>query len=43
MTVVLVRSYSRISGSNSLDKVTKTSGSDRRSASPTICSWTGLV
>ena len=40
-TVVLVRSYSRISGSTSTDRETKTPGSVRRSSSPMARSWSG--
>jgi hypothetical protein len=43
MTVVLVRSYSRISGSTSTDSDTNAPGSAARSISPARRSWAGLA
>ena len=42
-TVVMARSYSRISGHTSLDATTNTSGSAAWHAAATRCSWVGLA
>src|SRR6266851_5693025 len=43
MTVVLVRSYSRMIGRTSCDSDTDTCGQRRRNMSPIACSWAGLT